>query len=79
LTAQKTKKKNEDTFEKLPQTLLVEINKFRMSKGLDTLEFNDMLNEAAAISVSSYDGGGQAKVEASKTKKTLKSWSHIER
>jgi outer membrane protein OmpA-like peptidoglycan-associated protein len=72
LSAQKDKKKNEDTFEKLPQTLLVEINKFRKSKGLDTLEFNDMLTNAAMLSASSYDDGGQAKVEASKTKKNLK-------
>ena len=72
LSAQKDKKKNEDTFQKLPETLLVEINKFRKSKGLDTLEFSEMLNNAAAISVSSYVDGGQAKVEASKTKKNLK-------
>jgi outer membrane protein OmpA-like peptidoglycan-associated protein len=72
LSAQKDKKKNEDTFEKLPQTLLVEINKFRKSKGLDTLEFNDMLTNAAAISAAGYEDGGQAKVEASKTKKNLK-------
>ncbi len=72
LSAQKDKKKNEDTFEKLPQTLLVEINKFRKSKGLDSLEMNDMLKNAAALSAGSYDDGGQAKVEASKTKKNLK-------
>lgn len=72
LTAQKDKKKNEDTFNKLPQTLLVEINKFRKSKGLDTLEFNDMLTNAAMLSASNFDDGGQAKVDASKTKKNLK-------
>lgn len=72
LSAQKDKKKNEDTFQKLPQTLLTEINKFRKSKGLDTLEFNDMLTNAAMLSASSYDDGGQAKVDAAKTKKNLK-------
>lgn len=72
LSAQKDKKKNEDTFNKLPQTLLTEINKFRKSKGLDTLEFNDMLTNAAMLSASSYDDGGQAKVDAAKTKKNLK-------
>jgi hypothetical protein len=72
LTAQKDKKKNEDTFQKLPQTLLVEINKFRKSKGLDTLEFSDMLTDAAMLSASKFDDGGQAKVDASKTKKNLK-------
>jgi outer membrane protein OmpA-like peptidoglycan-associated protein len=72
LTAQKDKNKNEDTFNKLPQTLLVEINKFRKSKGLDTLEFNEMLTNAASISAGSYDDGGQAKVDAAKTKKNLK-------
>jgi outer membrane protein OmpA-like peptidoglycan-associated protein len=73
LTAQKKDKdKNEDTFQKLPQTLLVEINKFRKSKGLDTLEFNEMLTNAAMLSASNFDDGGQAKVDAAKTKKNLK-------
>ena len=72
LSAQKNKSKNEDTFKRLPETLLVEINKFRKSKGLDTLEFNEMLTNAAAISVSGYDGGGQPKVDPKKTKKNLK-------
>jgi len=73
LTAQKKDKdKNEDTFQKLPQTLLVEINKFRKSKGLDSLEMNDMLKNAAMLSAAKFDDGGQAKVDVAKTKKNLK-------
>lgn len=36
--------------ENLPRILLKELNRFRMSKGLDTLEFTEMLNTAAEIS-----------------------------
>lgn len=73
LSAQKKDKdKNEDTFQKLPETLLVEINKFRKSKGLDSLEMSDMLKNAAMLSAAKFDDGGQAKVDVSKTKKNLK-------
>jgi hypothetical protein len=73
LSAQKNKeKRNEDTFDKLPATLLVEINKFRKSKGLDSLEMNEMLCEAAMCSLDDYTGGGQPKVDPKKTKKNLK-------
>jgi len=72
--AQKNKQPITDAmFEDLPKVLLTEINRFRKEKGLDTLEYSQMLSEAAASSVESFEGGGQPKVDPKKTKKNLKS------
>lgn len=60
-------------YEDLPRALLNELNRFRKEKGLDTLEMNQMLTEAATESVERFDGGGQPKNDPAKTKKFLKS------
>ncbi|HRD40269.1 MAG TPA: hypothetical protein PLC65_16700, partial [Bacteroidia bacterium] len=66
--AQKNKQPITDAmFEDLPKVLLTEINRFRKEKGLDTLEYSQMLSEAAASSVESFEGGGQPKVDPKKT------------
>lgn len=59
-------------YEDLPKALITELNRFRKEKGLDTLELNEMLTEAAAKSVDRFDGGGQPKADVAKTKKNLK-------
>ena len=58
------------TIEELPKVLLVELNKFRKSKGLDTLEFNELLTEAAFISAEKFsDAAKSPKVDPKTTKK----------
>lgn len=76
LSAQKTKSTSgggDSNFniDDLPKALLTEINQFRKSKGLDTLEFYDLLNKVGTMS-SSKMGDGQVKVEPKKTQKLLK-------
>lgn len=77
ISAQKDKKGktyNDPNFklDELPKVLLVEINKFRKSKGLDTLELNTMLCEAATNSAAKMIDKNQAKVDPKSTKKFLK-------
>jgi len=78
LSAQKDKKKpasgGDPNFkiEELPKVLLVEMNQFRKSKGLDTLEFNEMLNDVAYYSSDKQIGETQPKVVPKKTQKMLK-------
>jgi hypothetical protein len=74
--AQKDKKKNMDDsnfkLDSLPNILLRELNRFRAEKGLDRLEFNQMMNEAAALSSDNMAGAGKDKIEPASTKKNLK-------
>lgn len=70
--AQKKAPITDAMYEDLPRILLNELNRFRKEKGLDTLEMNNMLTEAAASSTDRYDGGGQPKSDPAKTKKFLK-------
>ncbi|MFO0357560.1 MAG: CAP domain-containing protein [Sphingobacteriaceae bacterium] len=74
--AQKDKKKsfNDENFklDSLPNHILRELNRFRAEKGLDRLEFSDMLNEAAYASADDMAGSGKDKVELSDTKRHLK-------
>ena len=55
----------------LPQVLVRELNKFRMSNGLDTFEVNQVLIEAAAIDGKKFASAGAAKVDPEKVKKNL--------
>ncbi|MGZ3932561.1 MAG: CAP domain-containing protein, partial [Bacteroidia bacterium] len=71
----KKAKVNDENFKQddLPKVLLTEINKFRKSKGLDTLEMSEMLSVAAMNSAESFaDSKGQPRVEAKQTRKNLK-------
>ena len=74
--AQKDKKKafNDENFklDSLPNVILRELNRFRTEKGLDRLEFSDMLNEAAYASADDMAGTGKDKVELNDTKRNLK-------
>lgn len=74
--AQKNKKKPiDDTnfkLDSLPHILLRELNRFRAEKGLDRLEFNTMMNEAAALSSEDMASDGKDKIEASSTKSNLR-------
>jgi len=74
--AQKDKKKtlNDQNFklDSLPHILLRELNRFRTEKGLDRLEFSDMLGDAAANSSDDMASSGKDKIELSDTKSNLK-------
>lgn len=74
--AQKNKKKAiDDTnfkIDSLPNILLRELNRYRAEKGLDRLEFNTMMNEAAALSSEKMASVGKDKIEPASTKKNLK-------
>jgi hypothetical protein len=74
--AQKNKKKPiDDTnfkIDSLPHLLLRELNRFRAEKGLDRLEFNTLMNEAAALSSENMASSGKDKIEPASTKKNLK-------
>ncbi len=65
---------NNFNIEELPKVLLVELNKFRKSKGLDTLETNELLINAAFTSAEKFsDAAKSPKVDPKTTKKNLKS------
>lgn len=65
--------KAQDNFnlDDLPKLLLRELNQFRITNGLDTLESNDILVNAAAIDSKAMAKSGQAKVDPEKVKKNL--------
>jgi len=56
----------------LPRLILDELNRFRLSKGLDTMEFNDRLHYAAEHSAHMMAGSEKDKVEPEATHKSLK-------
>lgn len=74
--SQKKKKKtiSDENFkmEELPKVLLKELNRFRVSKGLDTLEMNPMLFYSADISSDKMAAAEKDKVEVKTTQKNLK-------
>lgn len=63
---------NNFNIDELPKILIVEINKFRKSKGLDTLEFNETLTNASGITSEKLADAGNIKFESKDTKKALK-------
>ena len=58
--------------EDLPRVLLKEINRFRISKGLDTLEMSEMLQFSAQLSAAKMASSGKDKIEQKTTLKNLK-------
>lgn len=74
--SQKDKKKtlNDENFklDSLPNVLLRELNRFRAEKGLDKLEFSDMLIDAAYLSADQMASSGKDKIEPDDTKRHLK-------
>ncbi|MGE0568230.1 MAG: CAP domain-containing protein, partial [Bacteroidia bacterium] len=66
---------NDENFnlDSLPHHILRELNRFRAEKGLDYLEFNNMMNQAADISAQKMAGSGKNKVEPDDTKSNLQS------
>src|ERR1043166_9164829 len=58
--------------EELPRILLNELNRFRVEKGLDTLEMNEMMQFAAEISAQNMGNSGKDKIDAKSTGKCLK-------
>lgn len=73
--SQKDKKTfNDENFklDSLPNHLLRELNRFRAEKGLDKLEYSDMLIEAAGESSIDMASNGKDKIELSDTKHNLK-------
>ena len=78
ITAQDLSIEDQHSFHKnfkideLPRILLNELNRFRMSKGLDTLELNERMDYAAEMSAYKMGNTGKDKVEAKNTQKWLK-------
>lgn len=77
LLAQVSSKKvdmGDDSFklEELPRVLLKEINRFRISKGLDTLEMSEMLQFSAQLSAEKMADSGKDKIKPKTTLKNLK-------
>ncbi len=74
--SQKEKKKtlNDENFklDSLPNVLLRELNRFRAEKGLDKLEFSDMLIDAAYLSADQMASSGKDKIAPDDTKRHLK-------
>jgi len=68
------KTSTEDNFkiEDLPRVLLNEINRFRKSKGLDSLEMNEMLVYSSQLSSDKMASTNKDKVEVKTTQKNLK-------
>ena len=58
--------------ESLPRVLLKELNRFRMSKGLDTLEMNEVLQNAAEISSQAMSDNDSEKTDRNAALKYLK-------
>lgn len=58
--------------EELPKVLLKELNRFRVSKGLDTLEMSEMLVFASELSTDKMASSKKDKIEAKTTLKNLK-------
>jgi hypothetical protein len=58
--------------DELPRILLNELNRFRLEKGLDTLEMNEMMSFASEISAQNMGNTGKDKVDAKSTGKCLK-------
>jgi uncharacterized protein YkwD len=58
--------------ENLPKVLLKELNRFRMSKGLDTLEISEMLQNAAEISAQGMADNDSEKTDRKTTLNYLK-------
>ncbi|MCE3225678.1 MAG: hypothetical protein K0S32_229 [Bacteroidetes bacterium] len=80
LTALAQKKKGKDDgqaasnfkIEELPKVLLKELNRFRLSKGLDTLEMIDMLVLSSEYSTDKMASSKKDKIEVKTTLKNLK-------
>jgi uncharacterized protein YkwD/outer membrane protein OmpA-like peptidoglycan-associated protein len=58
--------------EDLPKVILKELNRFRVSKGLDTLEMSEMLQFSAQLSADKMADAGKDKIEPKTTLKNLK-------
>lgn len=56
----------------LPRAILKELNRFRTSKGLDTLQMSEMLQFAADVSAEQMSYIGKDKVETKVTRRNLK-------
>ncbi len=76
LFSQKKNKKtiSDENFklEELPRIILKELNRFRISKGLDTLEMSDMLQFSGDLSSDKMASAGKDKIEPKQTLKHLK-------
>lgn len=74
LLSQKSQVVNDENFklEDLPVIILKELNRFRMSKGLDTLEMSPMLHDAGEYSSEKMADSGKDKIEPKTTQKNLK-------
>src|SRR6218665_608019 len=74
--AQKKPKKmiNDQNFklDSLPVVILKELNRFRLSKGLDTVEMSEMLQFAGDLSAEQMSYLGNDKVEKKSTQRNLK-------
>lgn len=74
--AQKKKKKtiSDENFklEELPKVILKELNRFRISKGLDTLEMSEMLQFSGELSADKMASANKDKIEQKQTLKHLK-------
>ncbi|MBK9284189.1 MAG: hypothetical protein IPM51_07685 [Sphingobacteriaceae bacterium] len=76
--AQKLSVEDEHSFHKyfkideLPRLLVNELNRFRISKGLDTVEVNEMMDYAAEMSAYKMGNSGKDKVDSKNTQKFLK-------
>ncbi|MBA3663899.1 MAG: hypothetical protein H0W61_06785 [Bacteroidetes bacterium] len=71
---QKKEEKSDENFkiETLPRVILNELNRFRVSKGLDTLEMSEMLVFASELSTDKMISKKKDKVEVKTTLKNLK-------
>ncbi len=58
--------------EELPRVILKELNRFRKSKGLDSLEMSEMLQFSAQLSADKMGSSGKDKIEVKTTQKNLK-------
>lgn len=58
--------------EELPRVILKELNRFRQSKGLDTLEMSEMLQFSGELSAEKMADSGKDKIEPKQTQKNLK-------
>ena len=76
LFAQKKNKKtiSDENFklQELPRVILKELNRFRVSKGLDTLEMSDMLQNSGELSAEKMASSGKDKIDSKQTLKHLK-------
>ncbi len=75
LFSQKNKKTISDgnfKLEELPRIILKELNRFRVSKGLDTLEMSDMLQFSGELSADKMADAGKDKIDPKQTLKHLK-------